>query len=585
MALIEITSTFNPGSNPAAVPAQINFRNLIFPYFFAGSVGSSTSLMISGTSSGRTPALTATFTGTGFVYDGQGILIGGTVTGFTLVDNLGLSSQSGTFQTNTITVMQTSFNASDLGFATTGNFSRVADLLLRINGGEDTINGSQFADIIIAGSGRDFVFGGNGDDQITGGSGQNFLRGDAGNDTITGGNDFDELEGGDGNDILDGGNGTNRLFGGRGNDSLIGGTGEDSLVGGDGDDFLVGGDSDDVLEGDGGGLISQPTSGNDRLFGGNGNDRLSGGPGIDNLDGGNGNDTIFGNEGRDSIFGRANDDTVYGGSGDDSIFGDEGNDRLFGNEGDDTIFGGEGDDELNGNDNNDSLYGSSGNDYIVGEDGDDLLFGNEGSDWIIGGNGNDFLVGDDGFDTLIGGDGDDGIVYDANDNLAAYDGGAGYDTLFVDVAQGGIPVPINLAAQGFEQAIFTQNDTENQPWNQIITIYDGLWRVKTTEFIQDDGSRSIWYFDFDGSLQTREFRTYLTASGDTDFQQIFNDDGSVLLIDFDLANTEQWSIRRLLQDANGAILSDSYVADALEVRQELFKAPVKASALPDGGIL
>lgn len=84
--------------------------------------------------------------------------------------------------------------------------------------------------------------------------GYNALGGD---DTVYGSSYVDIIQGGSGNDIL---------YGYAGNDSLIGQTGNDSLYGGDGNDFIHGGSTDagaDLLNGG---------AGNDRMYGGLGDD-------------------------------------------------------------------------------------------------------------------------------------------------------------------------------------------------------------------------------------------------------------------------------------------------------------------------
>ncbi|WP_176752436.1 VCBS domain-containing protein [Pelistega sp. MC2] len=88
-------------------------------------------------------------------------------------------------------------------------------------------------------------------------------RGDVTDDTINGTDDADIIDGGEGNDTLNGGAGNDRLYGGAGNDTLNGGAGDDYLYGGLDNDTLNGGDGDDYL------------------VGGAGKDTLTGGAGAD----------------------------------------------------------------------------------------------------------------------------------------------------------------------------------------------------------------------------------------------------------------------------------------------------------------
>ncbi|MBY4894420.1 hypothetical protein KUL25_16815 [Rhodobacteraceae bacterium N5(2021)] len=109
-------------------------------------------------------------------------------------------------------------------------------------GGNDTLNGSEEADVLLGRGGDDLLNAQGGDDRVEGGDGRDDLNGDAGND---------ELFGNSGNDTLNGG---------RGDDDLIDAVAEplfsrpdqaSTLFGGDGDDTLLG-DDGDVLTGDAG---------------------------------------------------------------------------------------------------------------------------------------------------------------------------------------------------------------------------------------------------------------------------------------------------------------------------------------------
>ena len=77
--------------------------------------------------------------------------------------------------------------------------------------GNDSIQGSQFADTINVEAGDDYV------------------HGYAGNDTLDGGLGNDSLYGGDGNDTLRGGDGADTINAGAGNDTVTGGTGNDTI--------------------------------------------------------------------------------------------------------------------------------------------------------------------------------------------------------------------------------------------------------------------------------------------------------------------------------------------------------------------
>jgi VCBS repeat-containing protein len=78
--------------------------------------------------------------------------------------------------------------------------------------------------------------GGNGNDTLTGTDGADMLVGQNGDDALSGlaGNDL--LCGGNGDDRLNGGGGSDTMAGGRGNDNLTGGAGDDGFSGGPGTD-------------------------------------------------------------------------------------------------------------------------------------------------------------------------------------------------------------------------------------------------------------------------------------------------------------------------------------------------------------
>ncbi len=139
------------------------------------------------------------------------------------------------------------------------------------HGGDERIEGTPEADVIIGLGGRDIVFSGEGDDRICG---------NGGSDVIDGGGGHDRASGALGPDFITGVDGNDRIWGGVGNDVLNFGDEEN------GDDLVSGGGGDDDLHA-GVGL--------DRLFGNDGNDTLQEGevdaPMVDLFSGGAGIDT------------------------------------------------------------------------------------------------------------------------------------------------------------------------------------------------------------------------------------------------------------------------------------------------------
>jgi len=294
-------------------------------------------------------------------------------------------------------------------------------------GGDDSLTGTEFAEIIDSLDGNDTLVGLQGDDTLFGRLGDDVLNGGPGFDVLFGGEGVDILNGNSGQDMLFGENGDDILRGAGGNDTLQGGEGNDTLNGGDNNDLLVGGigtdvlngnDNADTLEGGLGADTLNAGSGEDNLNGGEGNDLLNAGVGHDVLEGGIGNDTLNADDGFDTLNGGDGTDLLNGGNGNDLLFGESGNDTLNGSNGFDTLNGGDGDDTLNAGNGDDVLFGNTGADGLNGSNGFDTLDGGVGDDTLNGGNGEDSLFG-----------GADNDILNGNFNNDALRGGLGDDTL------------------------------------------------------------------------------------------------------------------------------------------------------------
>jgi Ca2+-binding RTX toxin-like protein len=148
--------------------------------------------------------------------------------------------------TEMTTGVSLSYSAPETGSLSDGHavtqFSQIERLDL--GSGDDSVTGSEGAEVLTTGAGNDLVRAGGGDDSIHGGSGLDSLSGGTGNDSLDGGSDADTLLGGSGNDSLTGGMGDDSLDGGEGHDSLDGGSGADTLIGGAGDDRITAGSGD-----------------------------------------------------------------------------------------------------------------------------------------------------------------------------------------------------------------------------------------------------------------------------------------------------------------------------------------------------
>lgn len=253
------------------------------------------------------------------------------------------------------------------------------------------------------------------------------LDGGIGDDTILGSQFADVIWGDFGSDRLDGGLGADTVQGGDGNDTLFAGLslGNDSLDGDQGVDLVrfLGTAVGDLLTISAAGL----------RFHVNGSTQMINAGGVEQLDllSGTGNDSvtvenltgvadltsmfISSEAGSDvvdasallaglltlSVDGGTESDLIRGSAGDDSLTGSSGNDTLFGNDGADFLNGMDGNDEIHAGAGHDYLLGGADLDVLFGDDGNDFVRGQGSADTLSGGTGNDFIDGEEGNNTLI----------------------------------------------------------------------------------------------------------------------------------------------------------------------------------------
>ncbi|MEM1345952.1 MAG: calcium-binding protein [Pseudomonadota bacterium] len=346
------------------------------------------------------------------------------------------------------------------------------------------------------------LFGTNNADILSGLGGDDLIRGAGGNDTLVGGTGRNQLEGGPGSDLYDLSLGVNIVgenvldrtaidivtyefaptgakividsatfelgAGAALNDEILG---VEGAIGTQFNDEIVGRVSPtadwDSLKG---------LAGDDTLRSGPGQDTLEGGIGFDFLDGGSGGGNIFNGEpidlavwqaapgevfffldqfnrllvaapgeGLDTVINverfqfagqvfapnqltLANANLVIGDGRSQPLNGTPGVDVVFGRGGNDFITTGGGADLAEGGLGNDMIMGGDGPDKLYGEQGNDTLNGNTGNDRLIGGPGNDALSGGGNADTLSGGDGND--VLRGGTQPDTLIGGLGNDTAF-----------------------------------------------------------------------------------------------------------------------------------------------------------
>lgn len=291
-------------------------------------------------------------------------------------------------------------------------------------GGDDTLTGTDQADVLRGGTGDDSLSGAGGNDWLEGDNGNDVLNGDGGNDRLHGGNGNDVLNGGEGNDILVGNAGDDMLTGGMGADQfVIGGRIEGTRLVLDVGlktitDFELGTDKLALADNIRDVLLSQAISDdNDIALGWNRDEEIATVTvnGVDLL-------KFLGvdsTDARDAL--RKYVEGVFSTSiemiGDPSspfsVKGTGAGNTMTGTMADEWFYGFGGNDIINGGAGNDGLSGGSGNDSLIGGLGNDGLLGGGGNDTLIGGEGNDALSGGRGNDALTGGTGADSFSFDA----------------------------------------------------------------------------------------------------------------------------------------------------------------------------
>jgi Ca2+-binding RTX toxin-like protein len=395
--------------------------------------------------------------------------------------------------------------------------------------GNDTITGTSGADRVFGGGGGDVFKGGAGADSFDGGAGSDtFSYTDHASgltinaaalpegDTATA---VETIEGTNFNDVLNGSTGADRLAGAGGNDTLNGLAGNDTLLGGPGADTFNGGADVDTISYDEADRSSGVTAGlatgtypgadgdvipnqtNENLIGTQLNDTLSGNSADNRIQGLGGVDGLNGDAGNDVLEGGDSADTSPGSSNP--------NGGLFGGPGDDTLIGGAGDDRLDGGGNTDTASYDDGLhtggvtvdlaqddgpgeevltsiESVTGTPGPDHLFGGPEANTLSGLGGNDELVGGDGADSLLGGDQDDSLTPGAGVDPVV-DGGNGRDRVRYDEAGrvGGVTVDLSV----------DDTDTDGNPVTEAgehaVNIEDVTGTASDDSFVGDTGANAI----------------------------------------------------------------------------------------------
>lgn len=223
--------------------------------------------------------------------------------------------------------------------------------------------------------------------------------------------------------------------------------------------------------------------------------------------------------------------------------------------------------DVNGTDGSETLrsgfssavFANSMTEHFIAGAGNDRILAGEGNDWLQGGRGNDYLDGGAGADTLDGGEGNDTLVYDAADNAANIQGGAGTDCLLVlDQAA---PTGFNLASHGFEAARVVLTDTlGRESWAAITEAYNGNWQIVTRDQVNDNGSSTHTDFDVNNrQVWTSNART-------VDIDGLLISERTVM----DSGETRIYSLTQVSQNAAYAALQEEFGASGGRSAQRIY---------------
>ena len=263
-------------------------------------------------------------------------------------------------------------------------------------GGNDDITGSEYNDVIKAGTGDNKIEESSGDNKITVGNGDNSIRVyDYSSNTIkTGsGNNSIELES----------IGKNKVYAKKGADSIRVTEGSNTIKAGNGDNVIkvnaeITRDENGVITGI---VVGDEPNSLNKITTGKNNDTFALGGGNNNIKSGSGNDIFYIEDGYNVIKSTGYATYNVDGGFYNKITSGKKKDIFNITDGKNVINSGSGHDEftVSGGDNN-----------LSGGNGNDTFYINGGQNRVNGGKGNDTFVVTKGSDTLIGGKGND--VYD-----------------------------------------------------------------------------------------------------------------------------------------------------------------------------
>ncbi len=325
-------------------------------------------------------------------------------------------------------------NGGDDKFSATGNLAALIGVTVDGGTGNDTILGSNGADLLIGGDGNDFIDGQQGTDTILMGAGDDVFQWDPGDgsDTVEGGTGTDTMlfNGSAGNETMNlAANGVRTRFT-RDLANIVMDLNDVERI-----DINALGGTDNIAVADMNGTDVRQV--NISLAGTIGGTAGDGAADTVSVNSTNGNDTL-------QVTGSGSSFAVAGLRAGVSVTGSEGaNDRLI----------------VNAHGGNDTLTATLLPAGVVkltldGGAGNDRINGSQGADVLIGGDGNDTVTGDNGDDQILLGAGDDTAIWSPGDGNDTIEGGAGADKLVFNGAN--VAENIDLVANG-GRALFLRN--------------------------------------------------------------------------------------------------------------------------------
>ncbi|MPZ44842.1 MAG: calcium-binding protein [Betaproteobacteria bacterium] len=362
-------------------------------------------------------------------------------------------------------------NGGDDSFSATGNLAALIKITVDGGAGNDTILGSNGADILIGGDGNDFIDGQQGNDVAFLGDGEDVFQWDPGDgsDTVEGQDGIDTMlfNGSAGSEIFETSANGGRVRFTRNLGNIVMDLDDVESI-----DLHALGNADTVIVNDMSG--TDLTEVNVDLAGTIGGSSGDGSADLVIANATNGNDIV-------DVFGAGTAASVVGLSALINIRNSEdANDSLVIN-------------ALGGNDAITATTLPAGVIKLTldGGAGDDTILGSQGADVILGGDGEDFIFGDNGNDLALMGAGNDVFQWDPGDGNDTIEGQDGTDTM--RFFGSGAAENINVVANG-GRALFLRD---------VANVTMDLNDVESIDFRALGGADNIVVGDLSGTDVTR----------------------------------------------------------------------------------